>query len=93
MTTHKEHVIDALAKLDEVRNQLFDSVINVGMHGVHADINEVFEPGDSYAFELAHFDNTSDPSLQTLVNLIKYIDISTKKILRINNLRMEEVDI
>lgn len=93
MITNKEQVIDALATLDDVRNQLFDSVINVGMHGVHADINEVFEPGDSYVFELAHFDNTNDPSLQTLVNLIKYIDNSAKKILKINNLSIEEVDV
>jgi len=93
MTANKEQVIEALATLDDVRTKLFDSVINVGMHGVYADINEVFEPGDSYVFELAHFDNTSDPSLQTLVNLIKHIDYSAKKILKVNNLGMEEVDV
>ena len=68
-------------------------MINIGMHGIHADINDVFEVGDSYMFELEHFDKSSDRSLQTLVNLIKHIDNSSKKLLRINDMIMEEVDV
>ncbi len=93
MTSYKEQLIDALANLEAIKIQLFDSVINVGMQGVLSDINEVFEPGDSYMFELEHFDKSSDPSLQTLVNLIKQIDNSSKKLLRINDMCMEEVDV
>ncbi len=93
MTNYREQLIDALANLESVRNQLFDTVINVGMHGVHSDINEVFEEGDSYLFNLEHFDNTKDPNLQTLVNLIKHIDCSSQKLLRINDVSMEDVDV
>ena len=93
MSNYREQIIDALANLDAVRNQLFDSVINVGMHGIHADINDVFDIGDSYMFDLEHFDKSTDPSLQTLVNLIKHIDNSSKKLLRINDMFMEEVDV
>ena len=93
MTNYIAQISDALANLEAVRNQLFDSVINVGMHGVHSDINDVFDPGDSYMFELEHFDKSDDPSLQTMVNLIKHIDNTTKKLLRINDMSMEEVDV
>ena len=93
MPVYREQLMDALANLEAIRNQLFDSVINVGMHGVHSDINDVFEPGDSYLFELAHFDNSADPNLQTLVNLIKHMDNSSKKLLRTNDMSMEEVDV
>jgi len=93
MNNYNAQILDALASLESLRNQLFDNVINVGMHGVLADINEIFEPGDSYMFELEHFDGTDDPSLQALVNLVKNIDYAKEKLLRINNMSMEEVDV
>lgn len=90
---YTDSLMDAVAGLESVKNKLFNHAINVGMQGVYADLNKVFEPGDSYQFELGHFDETDDESLQTLVNLIKHIDHTSQKILKINNLRQEEIDV
>jgi len=92
MTNYNEQLINALANLEAIKNQLFDSVINLGMHGIHADINAIFEPGDSYMFELAHFDDSDDLNLQHLVNLIKQIDNTSQRLLMSNNMTIEEVD-
>jgi len=87
------HLVDAIAGLESIRNQLFDHVINVGMHGTYSAIHNVLETGDSYRFELDHFDDTGDESLQTLVQLMRHMDYASKKILKINNLAPEEVDV
>lgn len=86
-------LVGSITTLESMRNELFDQVINVGMHGTYSDIHEVLESGDSYEFELDHFDDTYDPSLQALVDLMKMIDHTSKKLLRINDLVPESVDV
>jgi len=86
-------LMDSIAGLESIRNQLFDHVINVGMHGVYKDIHAVLEPGDSYKFELAHFEDSDDESLQTLVKLLRHVDYAAQKMLKINNLSPEQVDV
>ena len=93
MNNYREYLIDAIANLEDLRIQLFDDVINVGMHGIHSDINDVFESGDAYMFELAHFDKAGDPSLQLLVNLVKQIERTSAKLVQLNGVTSEEVDL
>lgn len=90
---YSSKLVEALATLESTRTKLFDLVINVGMHGVYADINEVLEEGDSYDFTLDHFDNTNDESVQTLVNLVKYVDYTSRKLMKINEISPEQVDV
>jgi len=86
-------LVGSLSTLESMRNQLFDKVINLGMYGTYSDINDVLEPGDSYQFELDHFDNSDDSSLQALVDLMKMIDLTSKKVLRINDLAPDSVEV
>lgn len=93
MENYRTSIITSIANLEAIRNKLFDDVINVGMHGIHSDINSVFEPGDAYMFELEHFDKAGDPNLQLLVNLMKQIDRTSSKLLQRNKVAIEDVDL
>ena len=91
MDLYRAHLLEAISILQQFGSEFFDSIINVGMHGEFADINDIFEPGDEHIFELEHFDNSRDVNLQELVNFQKTIEALTDRLININAVKEAEI--
>ena len=91
MNDYRTTVIKALEVLVDARGYIFAEVLNLASKGEMYDVMSVFEEGDSYDFELAHFENMEDKNIDKLINLCKHIESVYEQIKDDNNILSEEI--
>ena len=79
-----------IENLISVRHKLFQEALNYAMKNELSFINEVFDVGDVYEFNLRHLDNAKDVNLQLLVDLIKDVQRTTESIANLNKIDLDE---
>jgi hypothetical protein len=65
--------------------------VNIGMSGDLKGLD--FEDGEDVEFELAHFDSSDDINVQTLVQLYKQIEAAKQKLINLNGVKEEELEV
>jgi len=83
----------AIEQLVKIRHQLFEEALNYAMNNELKSINEAFDDGDKYQFELKHLDNSEDINLQLLVDLTKKVEATVDSIANLNKIDMDEFDV
>ena len=78
-----------LLKFDE---ELLERIINVGMTGQLAEINEVFQKNDIFQFDKEMFWETNDQNLNLLLELHDRLEDTMNSFANINNINQEELD-
>lgn len=78
---YQEIINETIEMLEQIENEVFTGMVNLGMGGVYTEIAESFEVGDSYDFELEMFEDTSDNNLNVLVKLVKHIRFAQAKLI------------
>ena len=91
MSTYREKIILTYRHLLEVHEELLTRIINVGMTGELAEINEVFEAGDEFQFDLAMFRETKDINLQKLIPFFDKLEDLMNFLANINAITEEEL--
>lgn len=92
MKTYREYIIKTLEVLEDSHGQICAELLNLASTGEMEHVMSAFETGDSYEFELAHFESCEDPNIQKLIALLKVIDNSFQAIMKSNNILSEEVN-
>lgn len=87
---YRDALTEAVNTLQEVENQVFTAMVNVGFAGEYRDISELHEPGEVLNLELAMFEDTNDQNLTSLVELVKEIAAVKMKLINLNALEVEE---
>ena len=88
---YKPKVIKAINSLTTSQIELFTSIVNIGMAGELKDLE--FEEGDDVDFELAHFDDSNDVNVQTLVDLYKQMEQAKQSLINLNAISEDDLDI
>lgn len=91
MSDYRETVIKSLEVLVDSRGYLFAEVLNLASRGEMKNIMSAFENGDSYDFELLHFEDCEDKNIKKLISLLKKIEKVFYKIQKENNILTEEL--
>lgn len=91
MKEYRESVIDGLKALVEARGHIFVEVLNLATAGEMKDIMSAFENGDSYDFELVHFEDCEDRNIKRLIKLLKKIEKVYFQIKDDNGILEEEI--
>jgi hypothetical protein len=92
MNTYKEKIILTYRHLIEVHEELLTRIINVGMAGDYAEVNEVFEEGDNFKFDLEMFRKTGDQNLNKLISFFDELEVLMNSLANINGITEEELD-
>jgi len=71
---------EASETLQEMEQNLFTQIVNIGMYGVYKEIHDLMEPGDDYEFELAMFEGTDDKALDILLKLIRHVATARQRL-------------
>lgn len=74
MTEYRKTIISTYKYLLTVREELLAHSINIAMNGAMKDINESFEIGDTYQFDLEQLKGTNDTNLNMVVNLAEELE-------------------
>ncbi len=91
MNTYKEKIILTYRHLIEVHEELLTRIINVGMAGDYAEVNEVFEEGDNFKFDLEMFRETKDQNLQKLISFFDDLEDLMNSLVNINGIKDEDI--
>lgn len=93
MKTYREILIDNVKEMIEMQKEIFTQLLNLAMFGELKEINEVFETGDIYEFEIAQFENLSDTNVQKMVHLFKQFEQTIDSLINLNDISAEELDL
>lgn len=88
---YRNSVIESLQVLEDMRNQVFTQVVNLASHGEFKDILDIFEEGDTYTFDMAQFEESSDINIRKLLNLCNDIEVVYNSIQNVNAVTGEEL--
>lgn len=87
---YRSSLAEAVQVLQDVENQVFTAMVNVGFAGEYQDISQLHEPGEVIDLELAMFEDTNDQNLSELADLVKQIAEVKLRIINLNALEIEE---
>ena len=92
MDTYREKIILTYRALLKTYEELTERIINLGMTGQYADVNKVFQPGDTFKFGLEMFRNSKDQNLQLLLDLFDELENVMNTVANINGITEEELE-
>jgi len=89
---YKERLIETLSVLSEIREKTFMQLLNLAMENELKEIDDAFEEGDKFVFELSQFEGLTDTNVQKLVDLCKNIESAYYDMIDLNGINEEEID-
>ena len=92
LKTYKELIIQTINTLIECDNQIFTEGLNILMNNELKEIDEVFEEGDIYEFNINHLENSADTNVQLILKTIKKIRQSINSLQNLNLIKDEEIE-
>ncbi|TDN87091.1 hypothetical protein DET49_11445 [Salegentibacter sp. 24] len=92
MYAYREKIILSYRVLLKTHQKFQERIINVGMTGEFAEVNTVFQPGDTYNFDLDQFRGTNDINLNTLLALFDELENSMNNLASINGITEKELE-
>lgn len=92
MEAYREKLIMTYRELLKIDEELLERIINVGMTGEMAEINETFQKNDIFQFDKEMFRGTKDQNLNLLLDLHDNLEDTMISFVNINNITQEELD-
>lgn len=89
---YRDKLILTYRALLDSHEELMERIINVGMTGPFAEVNEVFEAGDTFRFDLEMFRDSKDQNLQMLLNFFDELENLMNTFANVNGITQEELD-
>ena len=92
MEPYREKILLTYKYLLEVHEELLTRTINVGMLGELAEVNKVFQVGDTYNFDIEQFKGTQDVNLNKLIAFYDELENLMNSLANINAITEEELE-
>jgi hypothetical protein len=86
LTPYQDQLLQTVDKLFEIRHELFTQVINLSMIGDMKEINDTFEEGEEFQFELESFEDSTDANVNLLVGMVKQIQNVHDSVCNLNSI-------
>jgi len=88
----KSLLIEIINKLIVSRNIVFDQMVVFAMETDFQQLKDAFEIGDTYTFELKHFEDSQHPQLKRLVQICSELEGSILSLMNLNGIDENEVN-
>lgn len=89
---HKD-IVDTINTLIECERMTFTAGLNLLMQHEWSDINDKFETGEVFNFELEHLESAEDTNVLLIAKLVKEIDKTISSLKNLNVIEDEEIDL
>ena len=93
MEPYRERLIETYKYLLDVHSETMNHIVNLAMAGELKEIDESFEAGDIFQFDIDHFKDTNDTNLNMLIDFHENLNDMMVSIGNINALKEEELDL
>lgn len=84
---YRDKIILTYRALLKTHEKLMERIINLGMTGQYAEVNETFLPGDTFKFDIEMFRDTKDQNLQLLLGLFDELENVMNTLANVNGSR------
>ncbi|CAM4370272.1 hypothetical protein [Gillisia limnaea] len=91
MTAYRENIISTYKYLISIREDLITHSLNIAMTGELKDMDEAFDIGDTYSFDIEQFKGTNDVNLNKLVAFYEELENLMNSLANINAIREEDL--
>lgn len=91
-TTYRKDIIDTINTLVECDAMVFTIGLNLLMNNELKEIDEVFEEGDIYEFNINHLESSTDTNVQLIAKTIKEIRNTINSLQNLNLIKEEEIE-
>ncbi|WP_324720505.1 hypothetical protein [Salinimicrobium sp. HB62] len=92
MSDYRNKLLLSYLALAKAQGALTDRIINVGMLGEFAEVNQTFVEGDTFRFDLEMFRHSKDQNLLLLLELFHKLDETMNSLANINGITEEELE-
>lgn len=89
---YKEQLIDAVNKIVEIRETLFDAIVPLALEGELKEWNDTIENGEYFTFTKDMFEGANDINIKLLMELLNNVDNTFESLVNLNNLKIEGED-
>lgn len=93
MSDRRSQILETIESLIETRDIIFTQIVNLAMSGEMKHIENAFDIGDEYSFELAHFEDIEDINVQKLISLCKKTEETVFSLMNLNGINENEVSL
>ncbi len=83
---YKVSLEESCQAIATARHEIFSTLINVAMSGEYAEIDDLFEVGETVLFDTTYFQHCQDINLQKLLELVHNLEITHDSLTNINGL-------
>ena len=84
---YRKRLIDTINILLESEEQLFSATVQLLMSGELKEIDEVFDVGDVYEFNLNHFKTSYDINVKQISGLIEQMRGTVEFLMNVNKIK------
>ena len=92
MNEYRQKILLSYVALAKAHDALTDRIINVGMLGEYAEVNQTFVEGDTFRFDLEMFRDSKDQNLLLLFELFDKLEVTMNSLANINGIKEEELE-
>lgn len=89
---YRDKILLSYVALAKTYDALTDRIINVGMLGEFAEVNQSFVESDTFRFDLEMFRDSKDQNLQLLFELFDKLEETMNSLANINGITEEELE-
>jgi hypothetical protein len=92
MSDYRENIISTYQYFISVRNELITHSINIAMAGELKEIDQVFEVGDTFAFDIDQLRGSNDINLNNVIDLYDKLELLMNSTANINAITEEDLE-
>lgn len=89
---YRKFIVKTIVELENYRDEVYNSIVNISMAGEYADINELFEVGETLPLDIKDFENSDDANIQRLIELLNSLYEVNTSIRNFNSISQDEID-
>ncbi len=93
MKNPREQIIETINNLIQCREVIFEQIVNLAAANEYRSLDHSFESGPSYSFSLKHFKDMKDVNIKNLIKLCKRTEKAIFKIMNLNDIKNNEVNL
>ena len=91
MSAYRANLINTYKYLETIETEILTHTINMAMTGDLQDINETFEDGEIYSFNVEQLKGSNDVNVKKLINLYMQIEELISSLKNVNNIKDNEL--
>lgn len=94
MQTHyyRETLTETVSKLVDIRQQIFDLLLQVAVTGELKEWSDKVPIGESHSFTKKMFEGCSDTNMQLIVKLLNNVEITVDSLCNLNNIDFPSIE-